>query len=137
MDPPGDHPEDLRELRCYFSRLAAERSLLSISLEAAVGHVSVGWVPLDQGGPVQDVVRFPIQGPDREYTLDFTFDRQGMAPPEFVMTLEPGIEWMLFNSATLQTAPLTAAAAGVSRRRPPGPARWPRRAGTRPAAPRA
>jgi hypothetical protein len=22
------------------------------------------------------------------------------------MTLEPGIEWMLFNSATLQTAPL-------------------------------
>jgi hypothetical protein len=106
MDPPGDHPEDLRELRCYFSRLAAERSLLSISLEAAAGHVSVGWVPLDQGGPVQDVVRFPIQGPDREYTLDFTFDRQGMAPPEFVMTLESGIEWMLFNSATLQTAPL-------------------------------
>ncbi|MFL6104823.1 MAG: hypothetical protein ACJ74K_16215 [Actinomycetes bacterium] len=105
---PGDHPEDLRELRCYFSQLPAERSLLSISLEAAatVGHVSVGWVPLDQGGPVQGVVRFPIQGPDREYTLDFTFDRQGMAPPEFVMTLEPGIDWMLFNSATLQTAPL-------------------------------
>jgi hypothetical protein len=29
-----------------------------------------------------------------------------MAPPDFVMTLEPGIEWMLFNSVTLQTAPL-------------------------------
>jgi hypothetical protein len=31
---PGDHPEDLRELRCYFSQLPAERSLLTISLEA-------------------------------------------------------------------------------------------------------
>ena len=29
-----------------------------------------------------------------------------MAPPDFVMTLEPGIEWMLFDSVTLQTAPL-------------------------------
>jgi len=29
-----------------------------------------------------------------------------MAPPDFVMTLEPGIEWMQFNSVTLQTAPL-------------------------------
>lgn len=29
-----------------------------------------------------------------------------MAPPDFVMTLEPGIERMQFNSVTLQTAPL-------------------------------
>jgi hypothetical protein len=52
------------------------------------------------------VVRFPIQGGDTEYTLDFTFERAGTAPPEFVMTLEPGIEWMQFNSVTLRTAPL-------------------------------
>ena len=60
---------------------------------------------LNSGGVHTNALdRFPIQGPDREYTLDFTFDRQGMAPPEFVMTLEPGIDWMLFSSATLQTA---------------------------------
>jgi hypothetical protein len=52
------------------------------------------------------MVRYPIQGPITEYTLDFTFERADMAPPDFVMTLEPGIEWMLFNSVTLQTAPL-------------------------------
>jgi hypothetical protein len=49
---------------------------------------------------------FPDPGADTEYTLDFTFERAGNAPPEFVMTLEPGIEWMLFNSVTLRTAPL-------------------------------
>jgi hypothetical protein len=110
---PQDHPEDLRDLSCYFSQLPAERSLLSISVRATApsapaGHVSVGWVPLDQGGPVAGLVQFPIQGPDTEYTLDFTFDRQGMDPPEFVMTLETGIDWMLFNSVTLRTAPLVA-----------------------------
>jgi hypothetical protein len=31
-----------------------------------------------------------------------------MDPPEFVMTLETGIDWMLFNSVTLRTAPLVA-----------------------------
>ena len=71
-------------------------------ISAACGHDRKGPGPRPATAPV----RFPIQGPDREYTLDFAFDRQGMAPPEFVMTLEPGIEWMLFNSATLQTAPL-------------------------------
>jgi hypothetical protein len=72
------------------------------------GHVSVGWVPHLLGGRPkdEDMVRYPIQGPITEYTLDFTFERAGMAPPDFVMTLEPGIEWMLFNSVTLQTAPL-------------------------------
>jgi hypothetical protein len=109
---PPDHPEDLRNLSCYFSQPPAERSLLTISLEAAavsapgggsrlggVGPAGPGW---DGAGrsPV------PIQGPDREYTLDFVFDREAMDPPEFVMTLEPGIEWMLFNSVTLHTAPL-------------------------------
>jgi hypothetical protein len=107
---PQVHPEDHKDLTCYFSQLPPERSLLSIALEAAAvttpGHVSVGWVPLDQGGPVQGLVRFPIQGPDTDYTLDFTFDRQGMEPPEFVMTLEVGIDWMLFDSVTLRTAPL-------------------------------
>jgi hypothetical protein len=108
--PPS--PQNPRNLTCYFSQLPAERSLLTISLVAAAvsapaaGHVSVGWVPVHQGGPPHDVVRFPIQGPDTEYTLDFTFERAGRAAPEFVMTLEPGIEWMLFNSVTLQTAPL-------------------------------
>jgi hypothetical protein len=29
-----------------------------------------------------------------------------MAAPDFAMTLEPGIEWMLSDSVTLQTAPL-------------------------------
>jgi hypothetical protein len=99
-------------LICYFSQLPAERSLLTISLEAIAsdtgGHVSVGWVPHDRGGLPEDeeMVRYPIQGPITEYTLDFTFEPAGMAPPDFVMTIEPGIEWMLFNSVTLQTAPL-------------------------------
>jgi hypothetical protein len=82
---PQDHPEDLRDLSCYFSQLPAERSLLSISLVAAavsgpVGHVSLGWVPLDQGGPVSGLVRFPIQVPDTEHTLDFTLVTLRTAP---------------------------------------------------------
>lgn len=110
---PQEHPEDVRNLSCYFSQLPGERALISISLEAAAlhdteGHVSVGWAPLHQGGPVEGVVLFSIQGPDTEYTLDFTFDRGGMDPPEFIMTLETGIVWMLFNSVTLRTAPLVA-----------------------------
>ena len=106
---PSGRPENLI---CYFSQLPAERSLLTISLEAIAsdtgGHVSVGWVPHDRGGLPEDehMVRYPLQGPIAEYTLDFTFERAGMAPPDFVMTIEPGIEWMLFNSVTLQTAPL-------------------------------
>jgi hypothetical protein len=109
---PADHPGDVKNLICYFSQLPAERSLLTISLEAIAsdtgGHVSVGWVPHDRGGLPEDehMVRYPLQGPIAEYTLDFTFERAGMAPPDFVMTIEPGIEWMLFNSVTLQTAPL-------------------------------
>ena len=108
--PPS--PQNPRNLLCYFSQLPAERSLLTISVVAsatsAVGHVSVGWVPHFAGGlPAHDhLVRYPIQGADTDYTLDFTFERGGMAPPDFVMTLEPGIEWMQFNSVTLQTAPL-------------------------------
>ena len=108
--PPS--PQNPRNLTCYFSQLPAERSLLTISLVAsavsapAAGHVSVGWVPVHQGGLPSDVVRFPIQGGDTEYTLDFTFERAGQAPPEFVMTLEHGIVWMQFNSVTLRTAPL-------------------------------
>ena len=108
--PPS--PQNPRNLICYFSQLPAERSLLTISLEAIAsdtgGHVSVGWVPHLLGGRPkdEDMVRYPIQGPITEYTLDFTFERAGMAPPDFVMTLEPGIEWMLLNSVTLQTAPL-------------------------------
>ena len=67
----------------------------------------MGWVPLDQEtAPPSGQVHFPIDGLDTEYTLDFTFDRRGMDPPMFVMSLEPGIEWMLFHSVTLQTAPL-------------------------------
>jgi hypothetical protein len=68
----------------------------------------VGWVPHDRGGlpEDEDMVRYPIQGPETEYALDFTFERAGMAPPDLVMTLEPGIERVLFNSVTLQTAPL-------------------------------
>jgi hypothetical protein len=109
---PADHPGDVKNLICYFSQLPAERSLLTISVVASatttVGHVSVGWVPHMAGGlPAHDhLVRYPIQGADTDYTLDFTFERAGMAPPDFVMTLEPGIEWMQFNSVTLQTAPL-------------------------------
>jgi hypothetical protein len=108
--PPS--PRNPRNLICYFSQLPAERSLLTISLVASapntVGHVSVGWVPHLGGGLPQDdhLVRYPIQGGDTDYTLDFTFERAGMAPPDFVMTLQPGIEWMLFNSVRLQTAPL-------------------------------
>ena len=64
------------------------------------------WVPLDQGGPVEGLVRFPIEGPDRAYMLDVTFDRGAMDPPEFVMTIDAGIEWMLFHSVTLRTPPL-------------------------------
>lgn len=110
---PQVHPGDVRDLTCYFSQLPAELSLISIALEAAAltgngGHVTVGWVPLDQGGPVNGSVQFPIQGPDTGYTLDFAFARGTMAPPEFVMTLTGGIDWMLFNAATLRTAPLVA-----------------------------
>ena len=43
---PADHPEDVKNLICYFSQLPAERSLLTISLVASAsdtgGHVSVG-----------------------------------------------------------------------------------------------
>src|SRR4029450_9716766 len=108
--PPG--PPTPRSLICYFAQLPAERSLLTISLVASapntVGHVSVGWVPHLGGGLPQDdhLVRYPIQGGDTDYTLDFTFERAGMAPPDWVMTLQPGIEWMLFNSVALQSAPL-------------------------------
>jgi hypothetical protein len=95
---PADHPGDVKNLICYFSQLPAERSLLTISLEAIAsdtgGHVSVGWVPHDRGGLPEDehMVRYPIQGPIAEYTLDFTFERAGMAPPDFVMTIEPGTD---------------------------------------------
>jgi hypothetical protein len=54
--PPS--PQNPRNLICYFSQLPAERSLLTISLEAIVsdtgGHVSVGWVPHLLGGLPKD-----------------------------------------------------------------------------------
>jgi hypothetical protein len=103
---------DRRDLFFYFSQLPAERSLLSISLVAAavagtVGHVSVGYVPLDdEGGPVAGQVRIPLQDFDTEHLLDLTFDSRGMDPPEFAMTLEANITWLMFTSVTLRTAPL-------------------------------
>jgi hypothetical protein len=61
---PADHPEDVKNLICYFSQLPAERSLLTISLVASAsdtgGHVSVGSVPHDRGGlpKDEDMVRY-------------------------------------------------------------------------------
>jgi hypothetical protein len=92
----------------------AGRAVPAQHLVAGRGRVGAGGSrfggldPARPGGPVAGLVQFPIQGPDTEYTLDFTFDRQGVDPPEFVMTLEAGIDWMLFNSVTPRTAPLVA-----------------------------
>jgi hypothetical protein len=108
--PPS--PQNPRNLICYFSQLPAERSLLTISLEAIASDTGAtcrwgGSRTWPEGCP-QTTTRSATRSRAPTPTTRWTSPSSGggMAPPDFVMTLEPGIEWMLFNSVALQTAPL-------------------------------
>jgi hypothetical protein len=68
--------------------------------------VGMQWTPTGHPEDVRKLFCYFSHLPAERSLLTISFDRPGMDPPMFVMSLEPGIEWMLFHSVTLQTAPL-------------------------------
>jgi hypothetical protein len=98
-------PTDFKGLYFYFSQLPLRTSLLSIALEGGDGSVAVGYRPLtdSEDGPVSGQVSLSLVGGNSALDILYT-PAPGTDPPEFVMTLGAGIEWLQFDAVTLHTA---------------------------------
>lgn len=98
-------PTDYKGMSFYFSQLPPDTSLVSIKLEGGPGSVSVGYRPLTdaESGPVSGQVSLQLL--EGNY-LDILYTpAPGTDPPEFVMTIEAGVQWLQFDEVTLHTAP--------------------------------
>jgi hypothetical protein len=99
-------PTDFKGLYFYFSQLPVRTSLVSIMLEGGAGSVALGYRPLTdaEDGPVSGQVNLSLVGGNSVLDMLYT-PAPGTDPPEFVMTLGAGIEWLQFDEVTLHTAP--------------------------------